>query len=229
MAKKTSTKKTSKKAPAKKGKGMSASATRAEGAARTKRGNKAIAAADQENARLRDERAASKDGLAASERAMARTRGKKKEPALAATEKARKAAIAAIDKNIAEGGESGKQDHEVPSAKEKANDANLAKWKGIGGETKAPKQSKAKKAKPETAKRVSLLDAAATVLTSAKESMAAKAIVEAVVERGLWTPGAGKTPAATLHAAMIREISKKGDGARFRKVDRGQFTAGKGA
>ena len=176
-----------------------------------------------------------KPALAASERAMAAAAKKKGQGgALAATEKARKAAIADIDKNIAEGGESGKRDHEVPSAKEKANDANHAEWqagkKGRGGKKPVTKKAASKKyakaeAKSAKPKRVSLLDAAATILAGSKEPMAAKAIVEAVVERGLWKPGAGKTPAATLYAAMVREISKKGDAARFSKVDRGQFTA----
>ena len=38
----------------------------------------------------------------------------------------------------------------------------------------------------------------------------------------LWSTG-GKTPHATLYAAIIREIAKKGKDARFRKVDRGRF------
>ena len=84
---------------------------------------------------------------------------------------------------------------------------------------------KTKEAKPTPAKRTSLLDAAATVLGSAKEPMQAKQIVEQVVERGLWKPGAGKTPHATLYAAMTREINAKGKDARFRKVGRGKFTA----
>jgi len=95
---------------------------------------------------------------------------------------------------------------------------------------KAPKQPKAKAPNPASPKRVSLLDAAATVLADAKAPMQAKQIVDAVVERGLWKPGAGKTPHATLYAAMTREIAAKGKDARFRKVGRGQFTAaGKGA
>ena len=89
-----------------------------------------------------------------------------------------------------------------------------------------PQAAKSKDAKPT---RVSLLDAAATVIADSKTPMQAKQIVEAVVERGLWKPGAGKTPHATLYAAMTREITAKGDDARFRKVGRGQFTAGKGA
>lgn len=244
--KKTRTKKTTtKKAAAKK------TPVKQKGATKTKPAEaKAVHAADQENARLRDERAVSKDGMAASERAMAPSKAKTEDPALAATEKSRKAAIAEIDKNIGGGTESEKQDHEVWSPKENANDANLAEWQEGktggsrgGGKQKAAKKSASKKgakaekaakpAKPKPPKRVSLLDAAATVLAESKEPMAAKAMVDAVVERGLWTPGAGKTPAATLYAAVIREIAKKGDESRFCKVDRGQFVAagaaGKGA
>jgi hypothetical protein len=94
-----------------------------------------------------------------------------------------------------------------------------------GGSAKA---LRAKKPKAEKAKRVSLLDAAATVLADAKTPMQARAIVDAVVEQGLWKPGAGRTPHATLYAAMTREIAAKGKDARFRKVDRGQFEAVKG-
>ena len=36
------------------------------------------------------------------------------------------------------------------------------------------------------------------------------------------SPG-GKTPHATLYAAMLREIANKGAKARFKKVDRGLF------
>lgn len=73
---------------------------------------------------------------------------------------------------------------------------------------------------------VSLLDAAAIVLADAKAPMQAKAIVDKVVERGMWKPGEGATPHATLCAAMTREIVNKGDASRFRKVDRGRFAAG---
>lgn len=90
---------------------------------------------------------------------------------------------------------------------------------------KASKQRKAKAPKPTLRKRASLLDAAATALADAKAPMQARNIVKAVVERGFWKPGAGKTPHATLYAAMTREIAAKGKNARFRKVNRGQFAA----
>lgn len=80
--------------------------------------------------------------------------------------------------------------------------------------TKATKQAKA----------MSGLDAAAKVLKEAKEPMSAKAIVEAAIGKGLWQ-SSGATPHATIYSAMIREIAAKGSDARFKKVDRGQFTA----
>ena len=56
----------------------------------------------------------------------------------------------------------------------------------------------------------------------AKQPMACKAITDRAIADGLWTTG-GKTPQATLYAAIIREIDKKGKDSRFRKVDRGLF------
>jgi hypothetical protein len=72
-------------------------------------------------------------------------------------------------------------------------------------------------------KRVSALDAAAQVLADAGQPMRAKEMIDAMAERGLWSSPGGKTPEATLYAAIIREIATKGDAARFRKVERGQF------
>jgi hypothetical protein len=72
-------------------------------------------------------------------------------------------------------------------------------------------------------KRTSALDAAATVLQKAGEPMNAKAMIAAMAEQGLWTSPNGKTPHATLYAAILREIGVKGGEARFRKSDRGMF------
>ena len=73
-------------------------------------------------------------------------------------------------------------------------------------------------------KRISGLDLAAKVLAEAKEPLQAKAIAERAIAAGWQTTG--KTPHATLYAAMIREIAKKGKDAWFKKVDRGLFTCG---
>ncbi len=95
---------------------------------------------------------------------------------------------------------------------------------------KAGGTSPAAKREPK-AKRISGLDLAAKVLSAAKEPLNAKTIAERAVAAGWQTSGA--TPHATLYAAMIREIAAKGKDARFRKTDRGLFTAaatsGKGA
>ena len=75
--------------------------------------------------------------------------------------------------------------------------------------------------------KLSGLDAAAQILAKAKEPMGCKDMVEQAIAKELWSPG-GKTPHATLYAAIIREIAKKGKDARFKKVDRGRFAlAGK--
>jgi hypothetical protein len=55
--------------------------------------------------------------------------------------------------------------------------------------------------------------------------MSARAIVDQILADGTWT-SEGKTPAATLYAAMVREIAAKGEASRFVKVERGLFRAG---
>jgi len=140
----------------------------------------------------------------------------------AKTDRLRKAALAEINDRLA----GGEQDHEDPREKEVANNANIgaaAKAKKAKGK-KAPKTPKAPKPK-----RVSALDAAAQVLAASEVPMRAKEMIAAMESKGLWTSPGGKTPEATLYAAIIREIAAKGTAARFKKHDRGVFVAGKGA
>ena len=93
---------------------------------------------------------------------------------------------------------------------------------------KAKATAPAKERKPTPTKRLSGLDLAAKVLADADEPLNAKTIAERAIAAG-WNTS-GKTPEATLYAAMIREIAKKGAESRFRKHDRGLFAAsGKGA
>ena len=88
-------------------------------------------------------------------------------------------------------------------------------------------QSRAKEAKgadrQRKPKRVSALDAAAQVLAKAEKPMGAQELIAAMAEQGLWKSPAGKTPHATLYAAMLREVAAKGSASRFSKVDRGLF------
>ena len=93
-------------------------------------------------------------------------------------------------------------------------------WARAKADTKA--EPDATRAKGPARPRRGCLAAAVEVLRDADEAMSAKAIVTAALGRGLWSTN-GKTPEATLYAAIIREIAKKGDGSRFRKAARGRF------
>lgn len=77
------------------------------------------------------------------------------------------------------------------------------------------------KQKPE--RRISQVDAAVAVLRKASEPMNCKAMVESMVKRRLWHSPNGKTPDATLYAAILREIATKGRQARFVKASPGHF------
>jgi hypothetical protein len=92
-------------------------------------------------------------------------------------------------------------------------------------ETKDAKPPAAKKpaAKSDKPKRVSAIDAAAQVLQKSGKAMRCTELIAAMAEQGLWTSPGGKTPHATLYSAILREISTKGDAARFTKVERGLF------
>ena len=48
-------------------------------------------------------------------------------------------------------------------------------------------------------------------------------MIQAMAAKGYWTSPAGKTPAATLYSALMRETKTKGNQARFQKTARGQF------
>jgi hypothetical protein len=61
------------------------------------------------------------------------------------------------------------------------------------------------------------LAAAATVLIDVGKPMRCKELVAAMLKRRLWT-SKGKTPAATIAAAITRDINAKKDGSRFRKA-----------
>jgi hypothetical protein len=87
----------------------------------------------------------------------------------------------------------------------------------------------AKPPKPGKPKRLSALDAAAQVLSASEVPMRAVEMIAKMEAKGLWKSPGGKTPEATLYAAIIREIAAKGKQARFKKHERGVFVAGKGA
>jgi hypothetical protein len=71
--------------------------------------------------------------------------------------------------------------------------------------------------------KLSALDAAARVLSASRQAMTCPELIAAMAAQGYWTSPAGKTPQATLHAALTREIKIKKDLSRFRKTERGKF------
>ena len=71
--------------------------------------------------------------------------------------------------------------------------------------------------------KLSALDAAARVLSESQQPMTCPELIAAMAARGYWTSPAGKTPQATLHAALTREIKLKKDQSRFCKTQRGRF------
>ncbi len=88
--------------------------------------------------------------------------------------------------------------------------------------TKKTAKTKSAKAKPAEGK-LSQLEAAAQVLAKASKPMNCPELVKAMAEKGLWTSPGGKTPHATLHASLLREINLKGKESRFVKTERGKF------
>jgi hypothetical protein len=92
---------------------------------------------------------------------------------------------------------------------------------------KTAKISKAQKTRatrpPQGSHRLSALDAAAKVLAETGQPMRCTELIAAMTAKGYWTSPAGKTPASTLYAALLRELRTKQDQARFRKTERGKF------
>ncbi len=71
--------------------------------------------------------------------------------------------------------------------------------------------------------KLSAVAAAAKVLAETGRAMTCKELIATMAAQGYWTSPVGKTPEATLYAALAREIKLKKDQARFRKSGRGTF------
>ena len=92
-------------------------------------------------------------------------------------------------------------------------------------------QKNARRAKPEAevttgpGEKLSMLDAAFRVLNESGTAMSCPELIGILAGRRLWSSPNGKTPAATLHSALMREIEVKKETSRFRKTAPGRFTA----
>jgi len=109
------------------------------------------------------------------------------------------------------------------ATKKKQAPAKKAPAKLASAKKPATKKTPAKAAD----KKMSAIDAAAKVLGETKKPLSTKEMVEKMSAKGYWSSPGGKTPHATLYSAILREIQKKGDEARFRKVERGRFELNK--
>ena len=100
----------------------------------------------------------------------------------------------------------------------------------------AKKQPPAKSSAPRTkrapastdvaaAKKCSALDAAALVLRETGQPMNCPELIQHMAAKGYWTSPHGQTPSATLYAALLREVERKGEAARFVKTGPGRFAS----
>jgi hypothetical protein len=97
-----------------------------------------------------------------------------------------------------------------------------------GTQPEAKKRGRAPKAKKDTGpKKLSAIDAAAKVLAEAGEPMDCQTMIKTMAEKGYWTSPGGRTPAATLYSAILRELQTKGNDSRFKKTERGKFGVGR--
>src|SRR5262245_38524458 len=71
----------------------------------------------------------------------------------------------------------------------------------------------------------SALHAAAEVLRASGQPMSCPELIAQMAAKGYWTSPKGKTPSATLYAALAREVKRKGPASRFIKSGPGRFAA----
>jgi hypothetical protein len=94
-------------------------------------------------------------------------------------------------------------------------------------DAKAPAAGKPKAAKapgkPKSGDKVSIIDAAATVLKGRKTPMSCKDLMEEIVKRGLRKAPTTKYPGSNLGFILITDIENKGKESRFVKTAPGRF------
>jgi hypothetical protein len=95
-----------------------------------------------------------------------------------------------------------------------------------GEQAAKPKRARGRKAQPDAdgqSAKLSAIDAAAKVLAETGQAMNCQELIGAMAAKDYWTSPGGKTPAATLYSAILRELQTKGNDARFVKAARGKF------
>jgi hypothetical protein len=103
----------------------------------------------------------------------------------------------------------------------------IMKAKTTASKSTKPTQAKPKKKKPtepsRTKEKLTALGAAALVLAETREPMSCPDLIAAMAAKGFWSSPTGKTPHATLSAAIQREIDVKKNQSRFKKAAPGRY------
>jgi hypothetical protein len=111
----------------------------------------------------------------------------------------------------------------TPRKKTPAKKEPTTKSDRVDAAAKTVGKAVAKAKNPNAEKEPSALEAAARVLSEAKQLMTTCEIIDAIAAKGYWKTPAGKSPDRTLYSAFAREILKKGRDSRFKKVEKGKF------
>jgi hypothetical protein len=112
---------------------------------------------------------------------------------------------------------------EAPTAPEQTDVTVSAPPTEVGPTTASKPKPQRKASTLPKATKPSALEAAVKVLQEAGTPMTCQEMIAAMSAKGYWSSPAGKTPAATLYSAILREITTKCDAARFQKTQRGKF------
>jgi hypothetical protein len=119
----------------------------------------------------------------------------------------------------------------APETTPSAEGAPMGETTQAGEPAAQPEAKKARRAPKEKKelgpKKLSAIDAAAKVLGEAGTALNCQEMIDAMAKKGYWTSPGGKTPAATLYSAILRELQTKGNDSRFKKTERGKFGVGK--
>jgi hypothetical protein len=116
---------------------------------------------------------------------------------------------------------------DIMTAKKKriASDPTLSKQKKPAPLPAAPVPAAPSVAALSASRKLSALDAAALVLRQSSQPMSCPELIAQMAETGYWTSPQGKTPAATLYAALARDVKLNGAASRFMKTGPGRFAA----
>jgi len=112
----------------------------------------------------------------------------------------------------------------VPPAPERSEGQTTPASSETQVETPVPPKRRRKAPAAPKEKKLSALDGAAKVLGEVGQPMNCQEMIAAMAANNYWTSPGGKTPAATLYSAILREINAMGTCSRFVKADRGKFT-----